>query len=601
MNEVSGKNILVVGLARSGLAAARRLAERGAAVTVTDQSPPEKFSKEIPELLRLKIGMELGLHREETFLRQDAIVVSPGVPADLPVLNLARKKGLAVVPEVEVAGWFLTSRLAGITGTNGKTTTTALLGKMLEASGFSTFVGGNIGVPLISALDRDPQPSIAVAELSSFQLETIEAFRPHVAALLNLTPNHLDRHPDFDAYVAAKARIFKNQTESDYAILNADDNQVMSLAPEIRSRKIYFSRKRELAEGVFLSGRKIQYRIRNLEADLMETSDIRLRGEFNLENVLAAAAAACVLGAGFGSIRRAAREFYGVEHRLEFVGELKGVEFYNDSKATSVDATLKALSSFERGVHLILGGKDKGAPYAPLRGLLEGRAKEVLVIGAASERIKNELAGAAELVDAGDLETAVRRAFDRARSGDVILLAPACSSFDQFENFEHRGRAFKDLVERLAVEYAGKRPAGNLQQSSETGQMKPEPANAAAPAADAPGLSILDADEAGPDEDPDQKRNAPEPPRLSAPRELEYVYEVSAEEISPGPAPGLGDEIEEPVYDAGKMADVEPVEDEVLAFEVRRTPDVKRAKPTSKRRGAVRAGSTDPGATREME
>jgi len=596
--DIRGKNILVVGLARTGLAAARCLVERGAVVTVTDLRPPQLFSKEIPELLDRKIGLELGLHREETFLRQDVVVVSPGVPADLPVLNLARRKGIPVVPEIEVASWFLEGRLAGITGTNGKTTTTALLGKILEDSGFSTFVGGNIGVPLLSALDQVPPPSMVVSELSSFQLETIHSFRPHVAVLLNLTPNHLDRHADFEAYAAAKARIFENQTEEDYAVLNADDDQVMNLAPEIRSRKICFSRRRELAEGVFIAGGKIQYRVRNLEADLMETRDVRLRGEFNLENVLAAAAAACVLGAEFASIRRAVREFYGVEHRLEFVGEMQGVAFYNDSKATSVDATQKALSTFERGVHLILGGKDKGAPYAPLGSLLKDRVKEILVIGAARERIRNELAGAVDIIEAVDLETAVRRAFERAETGDVILLAPACASFDQFENFEHRGRVFKELVERLAKGNAGK---PGIRRPQAAGNPEGEKAEATAVSSSVPAFGGPQLPSSGPQES--VRREAARvarvvhPPveqetfRLSTPRELEYVYEVSAEETPPGARLDFEDGAEEAALDPGDLTCPQEVEDEVLAFEVRPSSGDKLTGEANERGGAAPAGS----------
>jgi len=572
--EISGKKVLVVGLARTGLVAAHWLVKRGAVVTVTDMRPPQLFSKEIPELLDQKIGMELGLHREESFLRHDLIVISPGVPSDLPVLNVARQKGIPVVPEIEVAGWFLEGRLAGITGTNGKTTTTVLLGKILEASGFSPFVGGNIGVPLLSALDRDPVPSMLVAELSSFQLETIHSFRPHVAVLLNLSPNHLDRHPDFETYVAAKARIFQNQTADDYAVLNADDPHVMNLAPGIRSKKVFFSRQRELPNGVFISDGRIRYRVRNLEAALMETQDVRLRGEFNLENTLAASAAACVLGADFGSIRRAVREFQGVEHRLEFVREIQGIAFYNDSKATSVDAAAKALSTFERGVHLILGGKDKGAPYAPLRSLLKDRVREVLVIGAARERIANELAGAVDIVEAGDLETAVRQAFGCAEPGDVILLAPACASFDQFEDFEHRGRVFKALVESLAAIKGGKsrepwgRPAG------EAGSVK---VSAAPPNSSMPVIGGPQPPSSGPHELTPQEAVSGagvaqpvaevEDFRLSTPRELEYIYEVSAEETSPGPRPNFEEQADEAAFE--DLAPAEDVEDEVLAFEVR--------------------------------
>jgi UDP-N-acetylmuramoylalanine--D-glutamate ligase len=449
--DVRGKRILVVGLARSGRAAAIFLRRQGAAVTVTDSRPPWNFNPEIRELVALNIGLELGTHREETFLNQDLVVVSPGVPWDLPPLRQARARGIPVVPEVEAASWFLKGTLIGITGSNGKTTTTTLLGRMLEASGFDTLVGGNIGVPLISLAEESSADTLTVAELSSFQLEAVQNFRVHIAVLLNITPNHLDRHASFEAYTRAKAGIFRGQTHSDYAVLNADDPVVMSLAPAIVSRKVYFSRRQNLPDGVLVSNGKIIYRVENLEAALMDLRDVRLRGEFNLENVLAAAAAACVCGASFDAIRRAVRNFAGVEHRLEYVASINQVDFYNDSKATSVDATAKALSAFERGVHLILGGKDKGAPYTPLLPWLKGRVREVLLIGSAAERIAEELGGAVELVRAGDLETAVRIAFEQAKPGDTILLAPACASFDQFQDFEHRGRVFKELVKRLAA------------------------------------------------------------------------------------------------------------------------------------------------------
>ncbi|MGD0920265.1 MAG: UDP-N-acetylmuramoyl-L-alanine--D-glutamate ligase [Terriglobia bacterium] len=388
MTDVRGKRVLVVGLARTGRAAAYCLHRQGAVVTVTDSRPPWALQPDVRELMAHRIGLELGLHRAETFQQQDLIVISPGVLPDLPELEAARQRHIPIVPEVEAASWFLEAELVGVTGSNGKTTTTALLGKILEASGFRTFVGGNIGVPLISAVDKVSRDTLVVAELSSFQLETIQHFRPHVAVLLNLTGNHLDRHPSLDAYVRAKAQIFRNQTPDDFAVLNADDPMVMDLAPAIAARKIYFSRSQSLPEGVFASDGRILYRVGNLERVLLQTREVPLRGQFNLENVLAAAAAACVLGADFEALRRAVREFHAVEHRLEYGREIRGVQFYNDSKATSVDAVVKALSAFERGVHLILGGKDKGAPYAPLRALLQERVRRVYLIGAAAERIQ---------------------------------------------------------------------------------------------------------------------------------------------------------------------------------------------------------------------
>jgi UDP-N-acetylmuramoylalanine--D-glutamate ligase len=446
---VQGKHVLVVGLARSGLAVAHALARRGAVVTVTDRKPPAEFRDVLPELLKEKVGLELGSQRVETFLRHDVIVISPGVPWDLPQLQAARAQRIPVYPEVEAASWFLEGTLVGVTGSNGKTTTTSLLGDMLKASGFPTFVGGNIGNALSSAVDNARPGTKFVTELSSFQLEGINEFHPQVAVMLNLSPNHLDRHPNLEAYAQAKRRIFRNQRGQDYAVLNADDAWVAGLQAEIPSRPVFFSRHRELANGVFVSGGKIYYRVRHLERVLFETRDVTLRGDFNLEDVLAATTAACLLGADFAAIRKAVRAFQAVEHRLEFVREIQGVDFYNNSKATSVDATLKSLEAFERGVHLIMGGKDKGAPYTPLLPLIKDRVRDVLLIGAAAPVITEQLAGQVEVVQAGDLSTAVSEAFARSRPGDTVLLAPACSSFDQFKDYEERGRVFKELVKQL--------------------------------------------------------------------------------------------------------------------------------------------------------
>jgi UDP-N-acetylmuramoylalanine--D-glutamate ligase len=449
MIEVRNKRALVVGLGRSGRAAAFLLRRQGAIVTVTDIKPPAAFGASLSGLLAEKIGLALGLQPIELFLASDLVVVSPGVPWELPQLAAARERGIPVLPEVEVAGWYMDAPIVGVTGSNGKTTTTTLLGKMLEASGFSTFVGGNIGVALSTAVESVKPGSIVVAELSSFQLEAIREFRPHVAVLLNISPNHLDRHPTFEAYAQAKRQIFRNQRADDFAVLNADDPWVRSLGPALVSRKVFFSRLEEIPCGLFVSNGNIVYRTGHLQRVLLETKEVRLRGSFNLEDVLGAAAAACVLGADFDAVRKAVREFKGVEHRLEYVRDVCGVEFYNNSKATSVDATAKSLAAFERGVHLIMGGKDKGAPYTPLRPLVKDRVREVLLIGAAADRIAQELSGAVELVHAGNLETAVPEAFQRARPGDVVLLAPACSSFDQFQDYEERGRVFKELVGQL--------------------------------------------------------------------------------------------------------------------------------------------------------
>ncbi|HZP01537.1 MAG TPA: UDP-N-acetylmuramoyl-L-alanine--D-glutamate ligase [Terriglobia bacterium] len=599
MMDIRGKRVLLVGLARSGRAAALALARQGAIVTVTDRRGPAEFQNDLPLLLKEKIGLELGAHRESTFLRQDLIIVSPGVFPDPPALEAARRRGIPIVPEIEAASWFLKGTLLGVTGSNGKTTTTTLLGKMLEASGFPTFVAGNIGTPLSAAIGQVTPESMVVAELSSFQLERVRDFRTHVAVLLNLSPNHLDRHPDFESYVRAKARIFRNQKQEDFAVLNADDPVVMSLASAIQSRKIFFSRQRRLADGLFVADGSILYGVRNLERPLLHRKDVRLRGEFNLENVLAAAAAACVVGADFEAIRQAVREFKGVEHRLELVGEVRGVEFYNNSKATSVAATVNSLEAFERGVHLILGGKDKGAPYEPIRQRLPDRVRAVYLIGAAAGRIEKELSGAAVLVPCGDLQTAVRQAFERSWPGDIVLLAPACSSFDQFRDYEERGRVFKELVRQLAdrvarEEAAAPRSAQDPPPGEKTALQAPPAEQNAATASEGKTVAVTSTEATPPASAPTQEAPnlppvdtkagaSPEPPELlpsanneNAPQvsgrpDLIYIYEVGAEESKPAESQDMsGPSPDELALDSSTPSQaIENPEDEPLPYEAR--------------------------------
>ncbi|HEV2493468.1 MAG TPA: UDP-N-acetylmuramoyl-L-alanine--D-glutamate ligase [Terriglobia bacterium] len=559
--DVRGKRVMVVGFARSGRATADVLRRRGAQVTVTDSRPATEFSAEIAGLLAQKIGLELGIHREEAFLRQDVIVVSPGVPWSLPELEAARQGGIPVVPEVEAASWFLEGTLIGITGTNGKTTTTALLGKILEASGFPTFVGGNIGVPLISAVDQISPESLVVAELSSFQLEAIQDLHPHVAVMLNLTPNHLDRHASFAEYASAKAQIFRNQTREDYAVLNADDANVMLLAPALSSQKIFFSRERNISDGVLAANHEVIYRTGNLERVLFMTEDVSLRGEFNLENALAATAAACVVGADFENIRGAVKEFRAVEHRLEYVRRIQGVAFYNDSKATSVDATAKALSAFDQPVHLILGGKDKGAPYGPLRPLIEGRVRGIYLIGAAADRIAEELAGSAKIVRSGDLETAVRQAFTAAFSGEVVLLSPACASYDQFHDFEERGRVFKDLVARLATQVGTSR----FDTGRSKGAVASKPSSGASAASSVLGPETRAAASApGLDSKPQVVRSSGARAPLG---ESISMYEVEAAEVAPLDIGSLGQFDDDAPLSAYDLRPLETVEDDPMPFE----------------------------------
>jgi UDP-N-acetylmuramoylalanine--D-glutamate ligase len=446
--ELKNKRVLVVGLGRTGVATALFCAARGAAVTATESRTEAEIGEAVAKLRAAGVALELAGHQEKTFLQQDLIVPSPGVPADAPLLRAARGKGITIWSEIELAYRFLKGRLIGITGSNGKTTTTSLVEHVLKTSGFPTVLAGNIGTPLISCVERMTENTVTVVELSSFQLEPIAMFRPNISVFLNLTPDHLDRHHTLESYRAAKARIFENQTAEDAAILNADDPAAVSYAPTL-PRVYWFSRKQHAAQGAFLRGEDVVFRQEGKEEAVLRRREIPLVGAHNLENVLAAVAAARLAGADAAAIAKGVRSFAGVEHRLEFVAEISGVRYYNDSKATNVDATLKALDAFPGRVFIILGGKDKDSDYTVLQEPLREKAILALLIGAAAGKIEKQIAGSVAIERADTLEHAVEIASHAARPGDVVLLAPACASFDQFENYEHRGRVFKDLVRQL--------------------------------------------------------------------------------------------------------------------------------------------------------
>jgi UDP-N-acetylmuramoylalanine--D-glutamate ligase len=447
--QLKNKRVLVVGLGRSGVAAAVFLKEQGARVTVSDTKTEAELQKEIPALLDRGISLEAGRHGERTFRDQDLIVVSPGVPSDQPQLQQARALGIPVIGEVELACRFLKGKVIAITGSNGKTTTTTLVGEILRKSGKPALVGGNIGTPVISLAGQTSPESLLVLEISSFQLETIERFRPWIAAILNITPDHLDRHHTFEAYVDAKARIFENQQAGDFAVLNADDPASAGLKNRSKGIVHWFSRRQVVENGAYVKNDRIVFLSAGKEIAILPVSDIQLKGAHNLENVLAAVCVTMLAGCEPEQVRRAVAEFQGVEHRLELVATVDGVAFYNDSKATNVDATMKALESFPHNIHLILGGKDKGSDYTVLNPLLRQRTKAAYLIGAAADKIKSHIQGATRIVHSGALDRAVRQAFEAAASGDIVLLAPACASFDQFENYEQRGRVFKELVQAL--------------------------------------------------------------------------------------------------------------------------------------------------------
>ncbi|MDX2153800.1 MAG: UDP-N-acetylmuramoyl-L-alanine--D-glutamate ligase [Bryobacteraceae bacterium] len=431
MHAVDGAKVLVVGMAKSGMAAAELLRSRGADVLTTDAKPmegqPFPFQRQSPEV----------------FEGRDLIVVSPGVPADLPELEAARRRGVRVIGEVELAGYFLKGPIIGITGSNGKTTTTALTGHVLKDCGVACQVGGNIGVPPTAMVSTSREGQWNVLELSSFQLETVFEFRAHVAVALNVTPNHLNRHRTFENYAAAKSRLFLNQRQGDFRVLNRDNETTRSYESIGQGGTVWFGKSPECqvrfdGAQVIVDGRP-----------LLAADQLQIRGGHNVENAMAAVAAARLAGAPLDGIAAALATFKAVEHRLEYVATIRGVSFYNDSKATSVDAAEKAVATFAGGLWLILGGQDKGAPYTPLRAALQQKARGVLLIGEATAKIANDLAGAAPLYEAGTLDAAVRVAFDKANPGDTVLLAPACASFDQFASYEQRGQVFKSLVRAL--------------------------------------------------------------------------------------------------------------------------------------------------------
>jgi UDP-N-acetylmuramoylalanine--D-glutamate ligase len=451
MLELKNKRVLVVGLGKSGLAAAHFLKTLGARVTVSDARPAMLIA-ELSELLEQGFSVEAGSHGLLTFRRQDLIVVSPGVPMSTPELKQVRAMGAHIIGELELGAQYLKGEVIAVTGSNGKTTTTTLIGEILKAAGRPTLVGGNIGRPVTAMVEESTAESWSVLEVSSFQLETVETFKPRIALVLNITPDHLDRHGTFEVYAGLKARITEFQTAEDFLILNGEDKETQLIAAKTKAQVYWFSGRRPIKQGAFVHGESILFVPREgaKPEAVMPVAEISLAGAHNVENVLAAVCAARLAGVESETIRAAVLAFKAVEHRLEFVREVGGVRYYNDSKATNVDATMKAVEAFAGGIHLILGGKDKGSDYRVLEPLLRERVKTVITIGSAAEKIERQLDGVVKIERAETLERAVAFAQAAAAAGDTVLLAPACASFDQFENYEQRGRVFKELVQGLA-------------------------------------------------------------------------------------------------------------------------------------------------------
>ena len=446
--DLRGKSVLVVGTKRSGIGAIQLLLKQGARVRAMDAQPllpvqQAKFDA---------MGVPVVLQTEDNLGDAALVVLSPAVPYDLEMFLRARKRGVQVIGEVELASWFLEGPVIGITGSNGKTTTTALTGHLLKECGIACQVGGNIGTAVTSLIESSRRDQWNVFELSSFQLESIEQFRAKIGACLNVTPDHLDRHHTFQEYASAKRRLFETQTAEDLAVLNYDDPTCRAFAEYTDATVYWFSSSQPVPNGLWLDGDQLRF----ADQPFMTRSAIRLRGVHNVENVMAAALATHLTGAELSAIAHAVTTFPGVEHRIEFVRDLDGVHYFNDSKATNVDATLKAIAAFDGSIWIILGGKDKGASYQPLAKPLREKGKAALLIGAeppypyaAAPKIKSALQNALPVFECRTLESAVQYARQHASPGDVVLLAPACASFDQFESYEHRGSRFKQLVAEL--------------------------------------------------------------------------------------------------------------------------------------------------------
>ncbi|HEY3122110.1 MAG TPA: UDP-N-acetylmuramoyl-L-alanine--D-glutamate ligase [Vicinamibacteria bacterium] len=447
--ELEGRHVVVVGLARSGLSAAAFLAARGARVVATDRKPAAELPPDVGALASRGVQLELSGHRPDTFTAADLVVVSPGVPWDLPEVQVARARGVPVMAEIEMAYRFARGTVAAVTGTKGKSTTTAALGAMLGAAGRDARVGGNIGRPFTDLLEAQTSDTVFVLEVSSFQLEGTETFHPHVAAFLNLSADHLDRHPSFEAYASAKARIFANQTAEDWAVLNADDPGVLARAQGARSRRLTFTAAPREGDGAFFEDGEARLRRSGRTETLFALGRLRLPGAHLAIDLLAAGAAARLLGAPPDAIARAAEGFPGVEHVLERVAEVDGVAYFNDSKATNVDAARKSLEAFAGPLLLIAGGRYKGGDFRELRAPARGRVRAVLAIGEARPLLIDAFTPVCPVVPCDSMAEAVRGAHALAAPGDTVLLAPGCSSFDMFTDYADRGRAFKEEVARL--------------------------------------------------------------------------------------------------------------------------------------------------------
>ena len=462
--KLARKNIVVVGLGTTGVAVARFLKGRAAAVTVTDMASESDLGSKVKDLKSRGIALDLGGHQTETFENADLIVMSPGVPHTIEPVVLARERGIPVIGEVELASKFIRQPVVAVTGTNGKTTTTELVGDMLKRSGFKVFVGGNIGNPLIEYVDGQREADVIVAEISSFQLDTIDTFRPHIGVLLNITVDHLDRYPNFATYAASKIRLFGNQEPDDIAVLNGSDPLVRSMTENISSQKLIYPNPAEGEMGALLNKHSIKLnsenitdvsdKIRNQKSKIrnrisLDLAGIKITGRHNFENACAAGLAALAVGARTEAVQDTLNEYRGSAHRLEFIASINGIDFYNDSKATNVDAVLRAVDCFYKPVILIMGGLDKGGNFKDLREVVARRVKKLIVMGQAAELIQQALADTVPAAAVGTMAEAADLAYRAGSAGDVVLLSPGCASFDMYDSYAQRGNDFKNSVARL--------------------------------------------------------------------------------------------------------------------------------------------------------
>jgi UDP-N-acetylmuramoylalanine--D-glutamate ligase len=449
-DRIIGKRISVLGMARSGLACAKLLKKIGAEVFVSDTKERESLSSEINQLEELGIDLETGGHTPKAVVDKDFIVISPGIPIDIPILNQAEALGIPIFSEIEVAYWLTDAEIIGITGSNGKTTTVTLVGEILKEDNRERQVGGNIGTPFSSIVEKISPDGIIVLELSSFQLERIEEFKPYIASVLNITPDHLDRHPDMKSYMEAKLRILENQTEDDFAVLNRDDEGSLRFTSYGKSQKIFFSTQKELEQGAFVQEGKLISRWNDKKTEIIDVNEIGIKGPHNLSNSCAACAICSILEVSSESIQRTLRNFPGVEHRLEQVATISGISFVNDSKATNVDSVWYALQSVTPPIILIAGGRDKGGDFTRLRELVGKNVKALVLIGEAEEKIEKALGDLVPTFHSNSMEEAVELSFKKAGPKETVLLSPGCASFDMFKDYQHRGEVFKVSVKNLA-------------------------------------------------------------------------------------------------------------------------------------------------------